>query len=150
MALRKWRSKRRIWLRWNFMRSMNIRAVEEQVKATRSTCNPFKEALSSYSSAAQAGAAVVLAVIDTAGFRFAKLTEVDDPDFLPGGAKYFDLPGMLALSAPHALRVDGEGPELPDVVRAAYRAAGAEKNLVSGQQDPDPFSPMSAPPGINR
>ncbi len=24
-------------------------------------------------------------------------------DFLPGGAKYFDLPGMLALSAPHTL-----------------------------------------------
>ena len=38
--------------------------------------------------------------IDTAGFRFADVTDIHSPDFLPGGAKYGDLPGMLSLSAP--------------------------------------------------
>ena len=43
-----------------------------------------------------AGKAIRHAAIDTAGFRFANLTKIDDADFLPGGAKYDDLPGMLA------------------------------------------------------
>ena len=74
---------------------------------------------------AQAGAQIDRAVIDTAGFRFAKLTAIDDPDFLPGGAKYLDLPGILALSAPCPLWLAGEGHAGPPVVAAAYRAAGA-------------------------
>ena len=31
----------------------------------------------------------------TAGFRFAQLNDVHDPRFLPGGAKYGDLPGLI-------------------------------------------------------
>jgi dienelactone hydrolase len=31
----------------------------------------------------------------TGGFRFAQLTDVHDPRFLPGGAKYGDLPGLI-------------------------------------------------------
>jgi hypothetical protein len=43
------------------------------------------------------------AAIDTSGFRFAQLTDVYDAGFLPGAAKYGDLPGLLALAAPARL-----------------------------------------------
>jgi len=79
---------------------------------------------------AQAGDAIDRAVIDTAGFRFAKLTAIDNPDFLPGAVKYGDLPAMLALSAPHPLWLAGEGGETPRTVEAAYQAAGKRQNLV--------------------
>jgi hypothetical protein len=52
---------------------------------------------------AVAGDALDLAATDTAGFRFAKLLDYRDPKFLPGGAKYFDLPGFIALGASHGL-----------------------------------------------
>lgn len=79
---------------------------------------------------AQAGDAVDGAVIDTGGFRFAKLTAIDDPDFLPGGAKYGDLPGIIALAAPKKLWLAGEGAEAPAIVAAAYQAAGKAENLT--------------------
>jgi len=79
---------------------------------------------------AQAGAAIDQAVVDTAGFRFASLKSIDAADFLPGGAKYLDLPGMLALSAPYPLWLAGEGEEAPPVVNAAYRAAGHPHQLT--------------------
>jgi hypothetical protein len=75
-----------------------------------------------------AGSAIQRAAIDTAGFRFARVAAFDNPDFFPGGAKYNDLPGIIALSAPYPLWVAGEGDTLPTVISAAYRAAGqAEK-----------------------
>lgn len=73
---------------------------------------------------AQAGDAIPRAALDTGGFRFARLAAFDDPDFLPGGAKYLDLPGMLALCAPQPLWLAGEA-EVPPAVQAAYQAAGA-------------------------
>jgi dienelactone hydrolase len=73
---------------------------------------------------AQAGATIAKAFVDTRGFRFAGLGSFRDPDFLPGALKYGDLPGMLALSAPHALWVAGEGGKLPEALTAAYAAAG--------------------------
>ncbi len=76
-----------------------------------------------------AGGAIDRAVIDTAGFRFANVTATDDPDFLPGGAKYDDLPGMLALSAPHPLWLAGEDAAAVALVSAAYRAAGRPQAL---------------------
>ena len=85
---------------------------------------------------AQAGGAVDRAVVDTGGFRFANLTAFDDPDFLPGGAKYLDLPGMLALSAPGELWLGGEGSEAPEVVAAAYRAVGSPDNLTVSDGEP--------------
>ena len=60
---------------------------------------------------AVAGDAIDRAAVDTGGFRFAKLLDYRDPQFLPGGAKYLDLPGMLALGAPHPLWLAGEGSE---------------------------------------
>lgn len=79
---------------------------------------------------AQAGDAIDGAVIDTAGFRFAKLTAFDDPDFLPGGAKYGDLPGIIALAAPKRVWLAGEGAQPPPLVEAAYKAAGKPDNLT--------------------
>jgi dienelactone hydrolase len=73
---------------------------------------------------AQAGAAVARAAIDTGGFRFAGLKSTSDVSFLPGGAKYGDLPGMLALAAPGELWLAGEGSAAPVLVKAAYDAAG--------------------------
>jgi len=86
---------------------------------------------------AQAGAAVDRAAIDTAGFRFAALTAIDHPDFLPGGAKYGDLPGILALSAPMPLWLAGEGDEAPKLLAAAYKTAGQQGSLVlfAGKKD---------------
>ena len=72
---------------------------------------------------ALAGSAIDRAAIDTAGFRFANLATIDDPDFLPGGAKYGDLPGIIALSAPHALWLAGENQATAATISAAYRAA---------------------------
>ncbi len=46
--------------------------------------------------------------IDTNGFRFGKVLDYRDPMFLPAGAKYLDIPGLVALNAPHALWIAGE------------------------------------------
>jgi dienelactone hydrolase len=78
---------------------------------------------------AQAGAAVDRAAIDTGGFRFARLSAIDDPNFLPGGAKYLDLPGILALAAPGKMWLAGEGKAAPAIVARAYEAAGRAEHL---------------------
>ncbi|CAN5631330.1 hypothetical protein BH23PLA1_BH23PLA1_28260 [soil metagenome] len=62
----------------------------------------------------------------TAGFRFGCLTEIRDPDLLPGAVKYGDLPAMLALCAPVPLWLSGEGDQAPEVTTAAYKAAGGQ------------------------
>ncbi len=62
---------------------------------------------------ALAGEAVDRAASDTGGFRFGKVLDYRDPMFLPGGAKYLDLPGMISLNAPNALWLKGEG-KTPD------------------------------------
>jgi len=72
------------------------------------------------------------AAVDTGGFRFASVASIDDPAFLPGGAKYDDLPGALAVAAPGPLWLAGEGRRLPAVIDAAYRAAGAPRAVTLG------------------
>ncbi len=57
---------------------------------------------------AVAGGAIERAAFDTGGFRFGKLLDFREPQFLPGGAKYLDLPGMIALGASAATWVAGE------------------------------------------
>jgi dienelactone hydrolase len=79
---------------------------------------------------AQAGAAVQSAVIDTGAFRFGKVLDIHDRSFLPGGAKYFDLPGLIALHAPGRLFLAGEGEKAPEVVATVYQAAGAADRLT--------------------
>ncbi|MSR32305.1 MAG: acetylxylan esterase [Gemmataceae bacterium] len=57
---------------------------------------------------ALAGEAIDRAAVDTNSFRFGNLLDYRDPSFLPGGSKYLDLPGLMALNAPHPLWVAGE------------------------------------------
>jgi hypothetical protein len=49
---------------------------------------------------AQAEGTVDAAVIHTDGFRFVNVADIRSPDFLPGGARYDDLLGMIAVAAP--------------------------------------------------
>lgn len=68
---------------------------------------------------ALAGEAIDRAAVDTNGFRFGKVLDYRDPMFLPGGAKYLDIPGMIALNAPHPLWIAGEG-DKPEVFGAKF------------------------------
>lgn len=82
---------------------------------------------------ALAGAGVRRAALDTGGFRFSSLLDYQHPQFLPGGAKYLDVPGMLAMGAPHATWVSGEK-TLPTFVQASYaqEKAAAEFTVFEG------------------
>jgi len=57
---------------------------------------------------ALAGENVNRSAVDTHGFRFGKVLDYRDPMFLPGGAKYRDLPGMLSLNDAKLVWVKGE------------------------------------------
>jgi dienelactone hydrolase len=59
---------------------------------------------------AQCGTSIDRAFIDTGGFRFGNVLEIHSPEFLPGGAKYGDVIGMVALGAPGLTRLAGETP----------------------------------------
>jgi hypothetical protein len=48
------------------------------------------------------------AALDTHGFRFIQVADLRSPNFGPGGAKYGDLPGMIALNRLRALWLAGE------------------------------------------
>ncbi len=84
---------------------------------------------------AQAGASVDRAAVDTGGFRFGKVMDIQDPNFLPGGAKYGDVAGLLALSAPGALWVAGEDEPGAASVREFYHVAAAEQSLTLSPAD---------------
>ncbi|MFC1634399.1 alpha/beta hydrolase family protein [Planctomycetota bacterium] len=81
-------------------------------------------------SVAQAKETVTRMAVDTGGFRFADLKNVYDIDFMPGAAKYDDLPGLLALTAPVRIWLRGEGDKVPSVAKAAFAAAGKPENLT--------------------
>jgi hypothetical protein len=79
---------------------------------------------------AMAGDAVDRVVVETGGFRFADVPATNHPDFLPGAAKYFDLPGLLALCAPGEIWLsDVSAADSPTVALAAYTSAGAAKKI---------------------
>ena len=69
---------------------------------------------------AVAGTAIDKAAIDTNGFRFGNLLDYRDVNFLPGGSKYLDIPGMLAVAPPSPLWLAGEGSE-PSLVKEVYK-----------------------------
>jgi dienelactone hydrolase len=84
---------------------------------------------------AQAPETFTRAAIDLGGFRFARLTDVYDINFLPGAARYGDVPGLLALAAPVDLWLaDGEREGL-DLVRSAYEATGRPHRLTEYSGD---------------
>jgi hypothetical protein len=84
-----------------------------------------------------AAAAVALAkadvtqlIADTEGFRFANLKDVWDVNFVPGAAKYGDIPAIFALcSGTTTTVIHEDGKTLPGVV-ASFRAAGNESALA--------------------
>ena len=61
--------------------------------------------------------------IFTAGFRFTQVTRFDDPMMLPGAVRYGDVPFLLALNAPRAMWLGGEGNQLPELVKRCYASA---------------------------
>ncbi len=69
-------------------------------------------------------------VINTGGFRFNQITDIRDPDLLPGVLKYQDLPGLLTLAAPEPMLLIGEDAQSASMVVDAYKAAGATENLT--------------------
>ncbi|MBI3861231.1 MAG: acetylxylan esterase [Planctomycetia bacterium] len=79
---------------------------------------------------AVSGDAISRAAVSTSGFRFGKLLDYRSPQFLPGGAKYLDLPGILALGAPQRLWLAGEGNE-PPLVSDLYGKSGQPKQLTA-------------------
>lgn len=83
---------------------------------------------------AQARSIVDHLVATTNGFRFHQVDDLHSPEFLPGGAKYHDLPGMLAVAAPSATYVAGEK-ELPKVTLRAYAASRQADQLQLGEND---------------
>lgn len=82
------------------------------------------------------GSHVQLAVIETGGFRFGKLLDFRDPNFLPGGAKYGDLPGLLSLSAPASTWVLGESGAVLAGLRGQY--AGGQEWALKDSETLDP------------
>ena len=79
---------------------------------------------------AQCGDAIDQAVIDTGGFRFSKVLDLHDPNFLPGGAKYGDVPALLALGAPGRTWVAGENARELALAQTQYKALNAAGNLT--------------------
>ena len=73
--------------------------------------------------------AISKSVIATEGFRFADLTDFKDSNFLHGGAKYGDLPGMLAQGAPSQLWVADEDPETKALLVGIYASSGFPDRL---------------------
>jgi len=79
---------------------------------------------------AQCGEAMDEAVIDTGGFRFGQVLDLHDPNFLPGGAKYGDVPALLALGAPGRTWVAGETDAGLALAQSQYQAVNASQRLT--------------------
>jgi hypothetical protein len=67
--------------------------------------------------------------IDTNGFRFANIRDIRAPNFLPGGAKYFDVPGYLSLVDANWLLVVGESEKSLGLVSAVRKVGNGDGSL---------------------
>lgn len=78
------------------------------------------------------------AVIETAGFRFGHLKDWRSLNFLPGAAKYGDLPGILAQAFPRKLYLLGERSDSAPLLQQAYQPneSGAELVIAPPLTDP--------------
>ena len=101
----------------SFVRNHEYRPAVVDVLALDDEVGPLAAA-----ARAQARSAVSHAAIDTHGFRFIEVSDLHHPQFLPGGAKYDDLPGMLAVAAPAPLWLSGESKSSASIVDDAYQA----------------------------
>lgn len=79
---------------------------------------------------AVAGPVVTRLAVDTGGFRFGKVLDIHDANFLPGGAKYDDLVGMLAVAAPAATWISGETEQTLAIATKLYQMQGQAKGLT--------------------
>jgi dienelactone hydrolase len=77
-----------------------------------------------------AGPAVDRVALSTRGFRFAHITDIEDPQLLPGAVRFGDIPGLIGLLAPKPVLVLGEGNGDVALPRDCYRAAGSPDQLV--------------------
>ena len=109
-----------------------IRYLRDREPPSRRLCLVGSAGAGPWVAAARAlsDGAIARAAVDTGGFRFARVLDLRDVNFLPGGAKYFDVPGMLALGAPGELFLGGEGESDSSVVERVYRASEAGDRLV--------------------
>lgn len=82
--------------------------------------------------AALAGRHVASLAVDTQKFRFRTITEIRDPDLLPGAVKYGDLPAMLALCAPVPAGVASETAQSAALAETVYKAASSPLQLLAG------------------
>ncbi len=73
-------------------------------------------------------------VVDSQGFRFGQVNSIRHPDLLPGGAKYGDLPGMLALGAPGRLLIAGESESSVAFIRGVYQRAGSAESVSTASR----------------
>ncbi len=88
------------------------------------------------------GSAIRRLALGHSDFRFASITEIHDPSFLPAGAKYGDLPGFLALAAPgETLLADAKS--APALTQKIYQLAGKPDALSLGT-DVIGWPPVSA------
>ena len=78
---------------------------------------------------AQADDGIHRTAVDTGGFRFGHVLDIHDVNFLPGGAKYGDLPGFIALGGSANIFVAGE--------ESRTEKAGAVTTSVRGKGTTD-------------
>ncbi|MBL6764235.1 MAG: acetylxylan esterase [Verrucomicrobiae bacterium] len=75
-----------------------------------------------------AGERIQRLAVNTDGFRFAALQDLQHPAFVPGAVKYGDVPGLIALNAPNATWVGGE--KSRDILSAKHVSKGTGGTLT--------------------
>lgn len=90
-----------------------------------------------------AGDAIEKSAINTTGFRFGKILNYRDVDFLPGGSKYLDLPGMLVAVPTKPLWLTGES-TLPPVVAEVFKTSYRQNlEVYAGEKTGEEMSAVS-------
>jgi dienelactone hydrolase len=85
---------------------------------------------------AVAGRSIDRAAAATGGFRFAAIDDYRHPLFIPGAVRYLDLPGLIALNAPHPLWLAGEDRDAV-LLQGGYPAAGPERLVFARRDEAD-------------
>jgi cephalosporin-C deacetylase-like acetyl esterase len=69
-------------------------------------------------------------VCDTEGFRFARLDNIWDVNFVPGAVKYGDVPALLSLCAPTKMTVIGETRDSMEGVATSFAVAKSSVEFI--------------------